>query len=254
MIPSTVTVVASSAALAEAAAQAVADAAEAAVSQTGRFTLALSGGSTPRRLYARLASPPFSSRIDWPRLHVFWGDERCVPPDHPDSNYRLASESLLSKVPIPPERVHRMQGEDPDPERAAQAYAAELGRVFTLAPGGRPGFDLILLGMGADGHTASLFPGSPALTETTRFTVALYVERVKAHRLTLTLPVLNAAARVIFLVSGEDKAETLRMVLTGGPSPLRPASLIRPAGEVLWLVDRAAAAWLGDALGEGRGG
>lgn len=246
LMHATVTVVASNEALAEAAAQAVADAAEDAVKQTGRFTLALSGGSTPRRLYARLASPPFRSRIDWARLDVFWGDERCVPPDHPDSNYRLADESLLSKVPIPPEQIHRMRGEDSDPERAALDYSQELARVFSLKPGEHPRLDLVLLGLGADGHTASLFPGSPALNENRRLAVATYAEPIKAYRLTLTLPVLNAAAQVIFLVSGVEKAEVLRAVLQDRPAPSRPASLVRPERGTLWFVDRAAASRLDD--------
>ena len=245
----TVTVVSSNDALAEEAAQAVAGAAEEAVSRTGRFTLALSGGSTPRRLYARLASPPFRSRIDWARLDVFWGDERCVPPDHPDSSYRLADESLLSRVPIPPEQIHRMRGEDSDPERAALDYSQELVRIFSLKAGEHPRFDLILLGLGADGHTASLFPDSPALNENRRLAVATYAEPVKAYRLTLTLPVLNAAARVIFLVSGGEKAEVLRAVLKDGPSPSRPASFVRPERGNLWLVDRAAAVRLGNTSG-----
>lgn len=239
-----ITVVASESALAEEAAQAVGSAAEEAVSRTGRFTLALSGGRTPERLYVRLASPPFSLRIDWGRVHVFWGDERCVPPDHPSSNYRLAYASLLCKVPIPPEQVHRMRGEDSDPERAAQDYADDLRRVFDLAPGESPRFDLILLGLGSDGHTASLFPGSSALNETARLAVATYAEPVHAHRLTLTLPVLDAAARVMFIVAGEEKAEALRSVLTGGSSPRWPASLVRPKRGPLWLVDRSAGAWL----------
>jgi 6-phosphogluconolactonase len=245
----TVTVVASNEALAEEAAQAVAVAAEEAVKQTDRFTLALSGGSTPRRLYARLASASFRSRIDWGRLDVFWGDERCVPSGHPDSNYRLADESLLSKVPIPPNRIHRMRGEDSDPERAALDYSQELTRVFGLKPGEHPRFDLVLLGLGADGHTASLFPGAPALNETRRLAVATYAEPIKASRLTLTLPVLNAAARVIFLVSGAEKAEAVRAVLKDEPSPSRPASLVRPERGTLWFVDRAAAARLGEASG-----
>ncbi len=214
--------------------------------------LGLSGGSTPHRLYARLASPPFRSRIEWARVHVFWGDERCLSPDHPDSNYRVAHESLLSKVSIPPQQIHRMRGEDPDLDRAAEVYEHELRRVFDLTPNERPRFDLILLGLGTDGHTASLFPGSPALDETTRLTVAVHAAPPPAPRLTLTLPVLNAAARVIFLVSGEEKAEVLRRVLQGGASPDRPASLIRPADGPLWLVDRAAAAALGTMLGESR--
>lgn len=241
----TVTVVASPAALAEEAAQLAAAAAEEAVRARGRFTLALSGGSTPARLYARLASPPFSSRMDWSRVDLFWGDERCVPPDHPDSNYRLAFGHLLSRVPIPPAQIHRMRGEDPDPDGAAEAYSHELERAFALGPGERPRFDLILLGMGADGHAASLFPGSPALDEATRLVVAVRAASLRVPRLTLTLPVLNAAARVVFLVSGEEKAEMLRKVLRSGASRDRPASLIRPADGPLWLADRAAAAALG---------
>lgn len=248
----TVTVVATPAALAEEAAQAVARTAEAAVTRTGRFTLALSGGRTPGRLYARLASPPFRARIDWARVQVFWGDERCVPADHPDSNYRLAWERLLSRVPIPPGQIHRMQGEEPDPERAAEDYEGELRRVFRLEAGDRPRFDLILLGLGADGHTASLFPGSPALNETTRLVVVGGAGPDGVHRLTLTLPVFNAAARVIFLVSGKEKGDALSAVLSGGTSPGRPASLIRPAGELLWLVDRAAGGGFSDTPGAGQ--
>ncbi len=237
-----VRVVGDSAALAEEAAERFAGAATDALRQAGRFRVALSGGATPRGLYARLAAEPFRSRVDWERVHVFWGDERCVPPDHPDSNYRLAQELLLSRVPVPPDNVHRMRGEAPDPDLAAAEYAGELQTAFGLRRGERPRFDLILLGLGTDGHTASLFPHSPALREVIRLAVGVYVDAVRGYRLTLTLPVLNAAAAVLFLVSGGEKAERLRMVLTGKPSHEAPASLVRPErGSLHWIVDKAAA-------------
>lgn len=244
-----VVVVSTAAAVAEQAAERFVEAATKALDESGRFTVALSGGTTPRSLYARLASEPFRSRLDWSRVRVFWGDERCVPPDHPDSNYRLAEELLLSRVPIRPENIHRMRGEATDPDLAAAEYAGELQSAFGLKRGERPRFDLILLGMGADGHTASLFPHSPALREVTRLAVAVYVEAVKGYRLTLTLPVLNGAATVLFLISGSDKAQRLRTVLTGKPSPGAPASLVRPErGTLHWIVDRAAATGLAGTL------
>ena len=244
-----VVVVSSTSALAEQAAERFVEAASRALEEFGAFRVALSGGATPRSLYARLASEPFRSRLDWARVRVFWGDERCVPPDHPDSNYRLAHEGLLSRVPVRPENVYRMRGEAADPDLAAAEYAGELQTAFGLKRGERPRFDLILLGMGADGHTASLFPHSPALREVTRLAVAAYVETVKAYRITLTLPVLNNAAAVLFLVSGGDKAERLRAVLGGKPSHAAPASLVRPErGTLHWIVDRAAATGLADTL------
>ncbi len=246
-----VLVVPTTAALAEQAAERFAEAATKAVDESGRFSVALSGGATPRGLFARLATEPFRSRVDWGRVRVFWGDERCAPPDHPDSNYRLAQELLLSRVPVPAESIYRMRGEAVDQDLAAAEYAGELQTAFGLKRGERPRFDLILLGMGADGHTASLFPHSPALREVTRLAVAVYVEAVKGYRLTLTLPVLNNAARIFFLVSGSDKAGRLRTVLTGKPSPDAPASLVRPErGTLHWIVDRAAATGLADRLPE----
>ncbi len=237
-----VVVVGDAAALAEQAANRFVEVAARALAEYGTFRVALSGGQTPQRLYARLAAEPFRSRVDWARVHVFWGDERCVPPDHADSNYRLARELLLSRVPLVPENVFRMRGESADPDLAAAEYAGELQTAFGLKRGERPRFDLILLGMGADGHTASLFPHSPALREVTRLAVAVYVDAVKGYRLTLTLPVLNNAAAVLFLVSGGDKAERLRAVLGGKPSHAAPASLVRPErGTLHWIVDKAAA-------------
>lgn len=245
-----VVVVANPAALAEQAADRFVEAAAKALSELGTFRVALSGGATPEALYARLAAEPFRSHVDWERVHVFWGDERCVSPDHPDSNYRLAQELLLSRVPIRPENVFRMRGEAADPDLAAAEYAGELQTAFGLKRGERPRFDLILLGMGADGHTASLFPHSPALREVTRLAVAVYVEALRGYRITLTLPVLNNAAAVLFLVRGADKAERLRVVLRGKPSHAAPASLVRPErGTLHWIVDRAAGTGLAGSAG-----
>lgn len=224
---------------------------EAAVRARAAAFVTLSGGSTPRGLHTLLADPaePFRTRVPWARLHVFWGDERPVPPDHPDSNYRMAHDTLLRHVAVPPAQVHRIAGEDPDPARAAERYARELREVFA-APGrleaGWPRFDLVILGMGADGHTASLFPGTDAVHEATRLVVALWVAKLGSHRITLTPPVLNAADAVVFLVTGGDKAETLAAVLEGPWQPdVYPSQVIRPrAGAPIWLVDRAAAARL----------
>jgi 6-phosphogluconolactonase len=216
-----------------------------AIAARGRFLLALAGGSTPRRLYEMLSKPPFSDSIDWSDTHVFFGDERCVPPDQPESNYRMAREALLDHVSVPEENVHRMHGED-DPERAADAYEQMLHDFFG-AKEGPPArsFDEALLGMGLDGHTASLFPGTPPLTEERRWVMAQHVEQPKAMwRITLTPVVLNAAADVSFLVAGGAKAQRLKEVLEGGPrDEALPAQLIRPKhGSLHWLVD-AAAGW-----------
>ena len=216
------------------------------VRTNGRFTVALSGGSTPRGLYRLLAGegePALPGRIPWRQIHFFWGDERHVPPDHPDSNYCMAQEAMLSRVPVPPENIHRIPAENPDAASAADGYAQTLRDAFRLPAGQLPRFDLILLGMGADGHTASLFPGMDAVQERKKLVVAPWVEKLRGHRITLTPPVLNNAACVMFLVSGEEKAETLRAVLQGGGQPDRfPAQLIRPSrGRLLWILDRAAA-------------
>lgn len=238
--------------IAEAAAERFIAAAAAAIAARGRFTVALAGGSTPKALYARLASPACASRVDWGRVHVFWGDERCVPPEHPSSNYRMAREALLDHVPIPAARIHRLPGER-EPHAAAAAYEAELRAVF---PGGAARFDLVLLGMGDNGHTASLFPGLRAVRETARWVVAEHVGEVGMWRLTLTPPALNAAAAIVFLVAGRDKAAMLAQVLEG-PRDIdrRPAQVIAPAdGTLTWLVDAAAASALAQPLSGGAGG
>lgn len=231
------------AALARAAAERFASLAETAVVRANRFTVGLAGGSTPRRLYCMLAAEPYRSRIPWSQTQVFWGDERCVPPDHVESNYRMAAETLLQHVPIPVEHIHRMRGEDPDPDRAATGYEQLLRTTFQVQAGALPRFDLILLGLGADGHVASLMPDSPALRETARLVLAPYVERLRGYRLTLTLPVLNGASVILFLVSGQEKAAALCSTLGAGEPDVRlPAHEVRPRdGRVIWFVDRAAA-------------
>ena len=225
---------------ARAAAETVAAACREAVAARGRFFLAVPGGNTPRGLFAVLAGEPYRSAIDWAAGQVFWTDERCVPPDHRDSNYRLAFELLLARVPIPPTHIHRMRGEDP-PAAAAAAYEKELVRTFGTPA---PVFDLVLLGMGADGHTASLFPGHPALRETAR-AVAAASGPDGRDRITLTLPVLARASRVLFLVTGGNKAEAVAAVLEGKTSGQPPAGLVGPPGHrVRWFLDRDAAALL----------
>lgn len=216
----------------------------------GRFAVALAGGSTPKAMYARLASDEFAMHVDWQRVHLFWGDERCVAPDHPGSNYGMVRQAWLDQVPIPADNVHRMRGEM-EPVQAAADYEQVLGTFFSLplvrvethdkTP--TPRFDLILLGMGDDGHTASLFPGAAAIREQRRWVVADFVEKLGAWRVTLTPAVINAAADVIFLVSGPGKAERLRQVLAEPHQPDRlPAQIVRPArGRLRWLVDAAAA-------------
>jgi 6-phosphogluconolactonase len=217
-----------------------------AVAARGRFTVALSGGSTPRRLYQLLAGPPWEDRIDWGRLEVFWGDERCVPPDHPDSNYRMAREALLTRVPLPPAHVHRIQAERPDHDAVARDYQAEIARTFGVeAGGGTPSLDLILLGMGPCGHTASLFPSTAALNETIRWVVPNFVPKLNADRITFTYPMLNRGRVVLFLACGADKADVLREVLEGPAEPQRlPSQAVRSAGMLEWFLDRAAAARL----------
>jgi 6-phosphogluconolactonase len=220
------------------------EAAERVVAAAGRaaeegraFSIALSGGSTPKALFELLASGAYRSRVDWPRVEVFFGDERTVPPDHKDSNYRMAREALLSKVPIPGDNVYRMAGER-DPNTAAKEYGQMLKEKF-----GDGGMDLVLLGMGDDGHTASLFPETEALNETKHRCVANFVPKLNTWRLTLTAPFINRAAQVLILVSGASKAQRLQEVLEGPPDPRRlPVQLIKPTdGRLTWLVDAPAA-------------
>ncbi|MGH9883408.1 MAG: 6-phosphogluconolactonase [Pyrinomonadaceae bacterium] len=218
--------------------------------EKGLFTVALAGGSTPKNLYALLANGNelYRAQLCWEKIHFFWGDERHVPPDHPDSNYRMANEAMLARVPVPLENVHRIKSELADAGKAAAEYEHTLREFFRLAAGQTPRFDLILLGMGPDGHTASIFPNSDVINEKSRLVVAPWIEKFKSYRITLTPPVLNNAAAVIFLVSGAEKAKVLREVLEGNYQPeLFPVQLIRPSlGNVLWLVDREAARLLSE--------
>lgn len=213
------------------------------ISARGRFTVALSGGSTPKALFSLLADEAHQHRLSrvWPLTRVFWTDERCVPPLDPQSNYRMAEEALLSHVPLTAEHIHRMRGED-EPERAAALYASVLEREFSAPV---PLFDLILLGMGTDAHTASIFPHSPLLKNSSanQTVAAVYVEKLRAYRLTLTLRVLNHARSVIFLVSGTEKSEPLRKVFAStDPDEELPARWVHPTeGELIWLVDEDAA-------------
>ena len=215
------------------------------------ITVALSGGTTPRRLHVLMAGDPaVRTRLPWDDMHFFWGDERHVPPDHPQSNYRMARETLLSLAPIPAKNIHRMPSEEPDAVQAAEKYEQQLKAFFELESGQMPRFDCILLGMGNDGHTASLFPETEVLFETKRMVAACWVEKLKAHRITLTVPVLNRADLIVFLVSGAKKAKALKAVLQGDYQPEQfPAQLIRPdQGKLLWIVDQAAASCLTDVI------
>ncbi|MEP7336713.1 MAG: 6-phosphogluconolactonase [Acidobacteriota bacterium] len=232
--------------LAWAAALKFASLAEQAVKERGRFAVALSGGSTPKAMFAILAEKPFASALPWPAIYFFWGDERCVPPDHADSNYRMANETLLSKVAVPRENIFRIPAEDEDHDRAAANYSVTIRQFFNQPDSEFPRFDLVFLGMGPDGHTASLFPGTTALQVKDRIAVANYVEKFQTFRITLTAAAINNAENVIFLVAGEDKAATLKEVLEGEPQPQKyPSQLISPVnGELLWMLDEAAAAEL----------
>lgn len=232
-------------ALVEDAARRWANAAAQAVSERGRFSVALAGGSTPRPLYQMLASEPYASALPWEATFVFWGDERRVPPGHPDSNYGMAADVLLNHVPVPRDHVYRMDGEDLA-NSAARAYDRALAYHFDLGPRDMPRFDLILLGLGADGHTASIFPGTRAVSDRSNRVLVYTVPQLHSERMTLTLPVLNNARHVLFLASGEDKAAALAAVTQGTyrPSTL-PAQAVDPQdGTLVWLVDAAAASLL----------
>jgi 6-phosphogluconolactonase len=215
------------------------------VANRGRFTIALSGGSTPKALYNLLATNARAT-LPWDRMYFFWSDERHVPPTDPDSNYGMANEAMLSKVPVPPGNIYRMPTEDPDAAAAAEAYETSLRKFFQVKPGEFPKFDLILLGLGPDGHTASLFPGTAALQEKARLVVANWVEKLQTHRLTFTRPLINAAREVAFLVNGTDKAAVLCSVLEENvPGEQYPAKLIQPTdGKLIWFLDRGAASAL----------
>lgn len=242
--------------LARTAAEQLVRSAARAVASRGRFTLALAGGSTPRDLYHRLAQEPLLSGMPWTDVHLFWGDERTVPPDHEESNFRMVREALLDspvdpqkRPPIPPENIHRIAAELPDPAEAAARYEADLREFFALKGGEVPRFDLVLLGLGTDGHTASLFPGTGAVSISDRLCFSLWVERLATHRITLALPVFLAARSVAFLVAGKDKAEMVEAIL-GEEAPRLsadelPAAAVRPTmGELTWWLDRDAASRL----------
>jgi 6-phosphogluconolactonase len=207
----------------------------------GRFSIALSGGSTPKVLYGLLGSEPYRDQIDWSKVDIFWSDERCVPPDSADSNYHMAREVLLSRVPLSPQQVRRMPADQPDHDAAAQAYTHEMRQSFGTS--GIPHFDLIQLGMGPEGHTASLFPHQASLHEQQRLVIYVNVPKPPPPRLTFTPPILNAARHVLFLVTGAEKADAVQAVLEGDYNPEEyPAQIVRPAsGEVVWMLDEAAA-------------
>lgn len=211
--------------------------AEQAIAERGRFSVALSGGHTPEAMFKLLAQEPYRSQVAWENVEILFGDERCVPPDSAESNYRMASESLLRKVPIPGDNIYRIRGEI-DPKEAAIEYGQMLKEKF-----GDGGLDLIYLGMGPDGHTASLFPGTEALAETKHRCVANFVPKLSAWRVTMSAPFINRARNVIFLVAGADKAERVAEVLEGPPDPQRlPSQLIRPTeGQLTWILDAGAA-------------
>lgn len=226
--------------LVEAIAKTFADMAEKAIKEDGRFVVSLSGGSTPKALYERLAQPPYVGGIKWDKVLIFLGDERCVPHDNKDSNYKMINEALLSKIAIPESNVFKTVGQADDPDGAAQKYDAELRRVFKISGDEVPSFDLILLGLGPDGHTASLFPESKALKIIDRLYVANFVEKFDSYRLTMTFPLIDAGKTVIFLVCGDSKSQILKEVLEL-PEKQYPSQCIEPkSGDLQWYVDRAA--------------
>ncbi|MES2733662.1 MAG: 6-phosphogluconolactonase [Bacteroidota bacterium] len=227
-------------ALSNAAAKLFVELSQEAIGRYGRFTVVLSGGSTPKRVHELLAQSPYCEAVDWPNVHVFWGDERCVPMDDERSNAKMAYDTLLNHVPVPSSQIHPMSGTLPPAESAAQ-YEALLKTYF---PEPIPRFDLVFLGMGDDGHTASLFPGTTAIQEQARWAIDNYVEKVGMYRITLTAPAINSADAIAFMVAGTNKAEVLKEVLEGQYQPdVLPSQLIKPIdGELIWLLDTAAAA------------
>ena len=229
------------------AAEQIVTTAQAAITDHANFYIALAGGRTPQRLYEMLAQAAFADRIDWRRTHVFFSDERCVPPDHDDSNYKPAAKTLLSRVPIPTGQIYRMRGELADAHQAAREYAELLRERLPSTPQGVPVLDLILLGLGQDGHIASLFPGTPILQERAKFTAAVHEEKLDSRRISLTLPVIEAARHVLMLVAGEAKADIVRDMLdTPNGSARFPIHMIKPSAEIEWYIDAAAARKLGD--------
>ena len=215
------------------------------IASKGKFSAAISGGFTPRKLYSLLGSAEYSPQVDWQRVHFFWVDERCVPKEHEESNFKAAFDTLLSKISIPGENIHRIKGEE-NPDKAARDYEKEVRNFFGLS--GLPMFDLVILGMGEDGHTASLFPGWNLLKERIRLAAPVYLERPNRNRITLTLPVLNNSTQILFLVAGHSKADVVYEILGHGRKKERyPAGLISPVhGSITWLIDQEAAEKLGE--------
>jgi 6-phosphogluconolactonase len=235
------------AAIARRAAQEFVQAAASAVREKGSFNVTLAGGSTPKALYSLLVDDPtLRSQVPWDKMHLFFGDERHVPPDHPDSNFRMATEAMISKAPLKREQVTRIKGEYPDAEQAALEYEKALREYFKLKDGEYPRFDLVLAGMGNEGHTLSLFPGTKALHAEGRVVVRNWVGKLYTERITLTAPAACNAAQVIFMVTGADKALALKAVLEGPFEPEQlPAQLLQPKnGKLLWLVDATAGSML----------
>jgi 6-phosphogluconolactonase len=235
-----------SAAIAKRASEIFVETAKSAVADHGVFNVALAGGSTPKALNILLAAEPLRSSVAWDQLRIFFGDERHAAPTDPDSNFRMATETMLSKAPIKPSQVHRIMGEYPDTEKAAQEYEALLRAQFNLTAGQLPRFDLMFLGMGSEGHTLSLFPGTKALHDNGRMVMRNWVGKLYTERVTCTAPVANNSALVIFMVGGADKAPALKAVLEGPHEPEQlPSQLINPRnGKLLWLLDTAAASML----------
>ncbi len=232
--------------LAEAATNLIIGTIDDAVQNHGRCAIALAGGNTPRAIYRLLADEQFKSRIDWNALHLFWGDERTVPPDHPESNFGMAQEALLSRVPLPEENNHRIRGEIP-PQEASEKYTNDLRLFFLNQP---PQLDLILLGIGDDGHTASLFPGTEAVTEAKKPVAAVFVPKLDTWRVTMTLPLINSAKKIAFIVSGSSKSQIVGNLLRlDKPESKWPASLVRPENAIpQWLLDVEAAALIAEEI------
>lgn len=218
------------------------------IERKGFFTAVLSGGSTPKRFFKKLASPEFQDRVCWEKVHLFWGDERNVPPDDKDSNFGLAARELLARVPVPLENIHRMQV-DLGPVKAAKEYEAEIKAFFVSRGTSAPRFDLVFLGLGTDGHTLSLFPGSKAVSEEKRLIVENYVKTLSSWRVTMTPAIVNNAKTCVFMASGEEKMDAVKEAVEGNLKAL-PAGLIRPSdGRLLWLVDKGAASALKQSMG-----
>ena len=249
-MPRTIEIFPDVSAIAQKAAALYVDAAQQAARERGVFRVAMAGGSTPKSLHALLTAEPFRSQLPWDKMQIFFGDERHVPPDHADSNFRMVSETFVSKSPLKPEQVFRIKAELQDTEKAAFDYEQTLRTQFTLKHGELPRFDLMLLGMGNEGHTLSLFPGTTALRDNGRLVVRTWVGKLYTERITCTAPVANNSAAVLFMIAGADKAPALKAVLEGPYEPDQlPSQLIKPAnGKLFFLVDSAAGEMLSKEL------